>query len=148
MKKTNTFFLPAIIGFSLFLPSCSHPEEVIPAPEPLDKTVVFQVYGQQDFSYSQFGEEKVTVELVISRMNKDVADAAVQVVFDSTFTMALKDIPVRANRLYIRKTIPAVLDSKEEVHIGTGYTYRQSSFGKNQTFPAGQQEKQVELIIY
>jgi hypothetical protein len=140
---------PSIALLSLFaFSSCDKTEEVIPEPEPVDKTVVFQVFGSQDFSYSRYGEEEITLHLLITRTNKDVADAIETVVFDTTFTMALKEIPVRANRMYIRKTVPAVLSTKEDVFIGTGYTYRQNSFGKNQTFPADQREKNVELTVY
>ncbi|MBF8961636.1 hypothetical protein I0P70_00140 [Pontibacter sp. FD36] len=144
LKATPLFAMLSLLAFA----SCDKTEEVIPEPEPVDKTVVFQVFGNQNFSYSQYAEEEITIELLITRTNRDVADAIETVVFDSTFTMALKEIPVRANRIVIRKTVPAVLDAEEDVFIGTGYTYRQNSFGKNQTFPAGQQEKNVELTVY
>ena len=146
--KLRAAYLPIALLLGVFLSACDKTEEVIPEPEPVDKTVVFQVFGNQDFSYSQYGEEEITIKLLITRTNKDVADAIETVVFDSTFTMALKEIPVRANRMYIRKAVPAVLDAKETIFSGTGYTYRQNSFGKNQTFPADQREKNVELTVY
>ncbi|WP_299984863.1 hypothetical protein [uncultured Pontibacter sp.] len=144
LKATPLFAMLSLLVFA----SCDKTEEVTPEPEPVDKTVVFQVFGSQNFSYSQYAEEAITIKLLITRTNRDVADAIETVVFDSTFTMALKEVPVRANRIVIRKTVPAVLDTEENVFIGTGYTYRQNSFGKNQTFPTGQQEKNVELTVY
>jgi hypothetical protein len=144
LRATNLFALVSLFAFT----ACDKTEDVIPEPDPVDKTVVFQVFGNQDFSYSQYGEEQITIQLLVTRTNKDVADAIETTVFDSTFTMALKEIPVRANRMYIRKVVPAVLDAKESVFIGTGYTYRQNSFGKNQTFPASDKVKNVELTVY
>jgi hypothetical protein len=147
MKLKATYLPIALLSLFAFS-ACDKTEEVIPDPEPVDKTVVFQVYGNQDFSYSRYGEEEITLRLLITRTNKDVADAIETVVFDSTFTMALKGIPVRAKRMVIKKTVPAVLDTKEDVFIGTGYTYRQNSFGKKQTFPAAEKVKNVELTVY
>ncbi|MDX5419647.1 MAG: hypothetical protein LPK09_10565 [Hymenobacteraceae bacterium] len=146
MRRTTTCLL-ALLSLFAFA-SCDKTEEVIPEPEPVDKTVIFEVFGNQDFSYSQYGEEEITIQFRISRINKDVADAVETVVFDSTFTMALKDIPVRANKMVIKKTVPAVLDEKENVFVGSGYSYRQNSFGKNQTFPADQVEKTFQLTVY
>ncbi|WP_299704741.1 hypothetical protein [uncultured Pontibacter sp.] len=144
LRATYLFALLSLFAFT----SCDKTEEVIPEPGPVDKTVIFEVFGDQDFSYSRYGEEEITIQVVISRMNRDVADAIETVVFDSTFTMALKYMPVRANRLSIRKTVPAVLDAQESVFVGTGYTYMQQSFGKSQTFPADQVEKTFQLTVY
>jgi hypothetical protein len=145
--KLRVTYLCALLSLFAFT-ACDKTEEVIPEPEPIDKTVVFEVFGDQDFSYSRYGEETITIQFVISRKNKDVADALETVVFDSTFTMALKDIPVRANRMKVIKVVPAVLDAKESVFIGSGYNYMQNSFGKNQTFPADQVEKTFQLTVY
>ncbi|EJF11849.1 hypothetical protein [Pontibacter sp. BAB1700] len=146
MKFSATYLcgLLALLAFS----SCDKNEEVIPEPEPVDKTVVFEVFGNQDFSYSQYGEEEITFQLVISRKDKEATDALETTVFDSTFVMAIKDIPVRANRMVIKKTVAAVLDEKENVFVGSGYNYRQQTFGKNQSFPANQVEKTFQLIVY
>ncbi|MBD1398310.1 hypothetical protein H9Q13_14155 [Pontibacter sp. JH31] len=146
MRRTTTHLL-ALLSLFAFA-SCDKTKDVIPEPEPVDKTVVFEVFGNQDFSYSQYGEEEIRIQLVISRMNNYVADAIQTVVFDSTFTMALKDVPVRSNKMVIRKTVPAVLDKKEQVSVGSGYNYRQQSFGKNQSFPADQVEKTFQLTVY
>ncbi len=147
MKLKDTYLPFALLSLFAFS-SCDKTEEIIPEPEPVDKTVVFQVFGNQDFSYSQYGEEEITVQLLITRKNREAVDAPETTVFDSTFVMALKDIPVRANRMEIKKIVSAVLDEKENVFVGTGYTYRQNSFGKNQTFPAGEVEKTFQLTVY
>jgi hypothetical protein len=145
--KLRVTYLCALLSLFAFT-GCDKTEEAIPEPEPIDKTVVFQVFGNQDFSYSRYGEEEITIQLLISRKNKDVADAIETVVFDSTFIMALNQIPVRANRMYIRKNVSAVLDAKERVYIGTRYSYRQNSFWKSQPFPAAEKIKNVELTVY
>ncbi|PVY43818.1 hypothetical protein [Pontibacter virosus] len=146
--KLKAVYLPFALLSLFAFTSCDKTEEVIPEPEAVDKTVAFQVFGNQDFSYSRYGEEEVTIQLVITRKNKEAVDAIETTVFDSTFTMALKDVPVRANSMAIHKTVPAVRDAQEDVYIGTSYSYRQESFGKNQTFPTDQVEKTFQLTIY
>ncbi|MHA6246704.1 hypothetical protein ACXYMU_02120 [Pontibacter sp. CAU 1760] len=68
--------------------------------------------------------------------------------FDSTFTMALNDIPVRANRLVIKKAVPAVRNEKEQVFMSSGYHYMQSSFGQNKALPANDSETTMPLQVY
>ncbi len=130
------------------LPACDETEQVLPAPEPVDKTVVFHIFGSQDFSYSRYGEEMVMIQLIINRKDKGAASGMETEVFDSTFTMPLKDISVRDNKLVIKKLVPGVLDEKENVFMSSGYHYMQTSFGKNQTFPADQVENTVQLTVY
>ena len=147
MKLRSTIYSLSFLAL-MTLAACHKTEEVVPAPTPVDKTVVFEVFGDQDFSYSRYGEEEVTIQLLISRKNNTLPEAVETTVFDSTFTMALKDLPVRANRMSVRKTVPGVTDGTESIFIGSGYRYRQESFGKNQTFPAEQVVKTVQLTVY
>ncbi|MEJ8800886.1 hypothetical protein [Pontibacter sp. H249] len=144
MKLTFTNLL-----YFLLLPvlaSCNKSEEATPVPKPVTKTVVFEVFGDQDFSYSRYGDEQVSISLLIRRQDKETL--AETIVFDSTFSTALKHIPVRANRLQVKKTIPDVQDNKEIVHIGVGYNLMQTSFGKSINLPADQVEKKVQLTVY
>ncbi len=143
--RVASLFVLLVTGI---LPACDETEQVLPAPEPVDKTVVFHIFGGQNFSYSRYGEEMVTIQLIINRKDKGAASGMETAVFDSTFTMPLKDIPVRENRLVIKKLVPGVLDEKENVFMSSGYHYMQTSFGKNQTFPADQVENTVQLTVY
>jgi hypothetical protein len=147
MKLRASYLFSALL-LGVVLSACDKKEEVTPEPEPVDKTVVLEVFGNQDFSYSRYGEEEITIQFKISRKDRDEASAVETVMFDSTFTMALKDIPVRANRMTFRKTVPAVLNEKENIFVGSMYTYRQESFGKVQSFPADQVEKTFQLTVY
>ncbi|MCJ8163985.1 hypothetical protein MKJ04_03965 [Pontibacter sp. E15-1] len=145
--RVSTTYLFVVLAIST-LTACHQTEEVIPAPAPVDKTVVFEVFGNQDFSYSRYGEEEVTIQLLISRNDKDAPSGMGTEVLDSTFTMPLQDLPVRANRLIIKKVVPGVLGEKEPVFIRSGYHYRQTAFGRNQTFSPGQMENTVQLTVY
>ncbi|WP_299825469.1 hypothetical protein [uncultured Pontibacter sp.] len=145
MKVAITNFF-AVLALLLFCAACDTTEEVLPEAVPVDKSVVFEIFGNQDFSYSRYGDEQVLVELLIRRVNKLTKEETV--VFDTSFTSALKDIPVRGKKLQLTKTVPAVQDKKENIFIGSGYTVMQSSFGKSETLPSDLQEKKVQLIIY
>lgn len=146
MRLSITYLFAFLATCSLT--ACSTTDEVAPKPESEDKTVTFEVFGNQDFSYSQYGDEVLTVQLIISRKDKYEPGAIETQVFDSTFTMPLKELPVRANRLVIKKRILAVIDDQENIFISSGYHYRQTAFGKNHTFPANQEESVVQLTVY
>ncbi|MHA6246703.1 hypothetical protein ACXYMU_02115 [Pontibacter sp. CAU 1760] len=50
--KRRIACLPALLSVSC-LTACGKTKEVIPEPGPVDKAVTFQVFRDQNFSYSQ-----------------------------------------------------------------------------------------------
>ncbi|RIJ36872.1 hypothetical protein [Pontibacter oryzae] len=118
------------------LAACGTTEKVGPTPEPVDKMLTFEVSGNHDFSYSRYGEEQLTMQLIISRKEKYEPDAIGKQVFDSALTMPLTALPLRANRLVIKKLVPAVVDVQESIFVTGGYHCKQTAFGKNYTFHA------------
>lgn len=141
LKSTFLFALAAIAT----LASCDKNENIAtPAPVAVEKTVMFEIFSTKDYSTSYHADQEATVVLSIRRTDK--ATMKETVVFDSTFTKLLKDIPLEANQIVIVKKMPVVAQN-EWVNIGSGSRVGAFSYGSYEYFPEEQLEKKVEIVF-
>lgn len=140
--KTTLLFTFVLLGI---LASCDTKEAVEPQPVFVDKVVKFEVFASGDHSNSYYANHDATIHLRIYRTDK--IDMVEKLVFDSTFTRVLKDLPLKASKLVITKEITAVSEKDEWVSIGSGYSVGPHSYGAYVPFPAGELEKTEEIVL-
>ncbi len=142
MKLRYTYLL-AFAGLAT-LTACDK-EEVAPEPALTDKTAVFEVFASGDYTNSYLAEEEATIHLYIYRGEKGVAGTPM--IFDSTFVMLLKHLPMEDNKIVIRKTIPDVDTKKEFVSLGSGYRVAQFGYGSYEPVPDDENTKTIEIVL-
>ena len=140
--KLKFTLVSALIAVAL-LASCGKKDEVAPKPVLLNKTATFEIFALKDYTNSYEAEMEATIHLRIYRGEK--GKLGEPLVFDSTFTRLLKDLPVEANKIVIRKSIPNVDTEKEFVSLGSGY--RVGSFGYGSYDPVTDEEEQPVIKI-
>ena len=137
--KLKFTLLPALA----ILASCGKKDEVAPKPVPVNKTAIFEIFAIEDYTNSYEAEMEATIHLRIYRGEK--GKLGEPLVFDSTFTKLLKDLPVESNKIVIRKSIPNVDTEKEFVSLGSGYRVGSNGYGSYE--PVADEEKQPVIKI-
>lgn len=141
MKKTSLLLLATVA----MLAACGDKDEVAPAPVAVDKIITYKVFAGRDYTNSHYADHEATVYLTIRR--SDRASLNETVVFDTTFTKALKDFPLESKPILIRKKIQDVLVEKENIGVGSGTSVGAYSFGSYKTLPDSETEKTIKVVL-
>ena len=140
-KILSLFGLAILAGFT----SCVKKDEVSPKVVTVDKTAVFEVYAHKDYTNSYYADYEATIHLRIYRGDKGTMGEPL--VFDTTFTKLLKDLPLEGNKLVIRKVVPDVDAQKEWVSLGSGYRVGAEAYGSYEPVPDGENNKKIKVVL-